>query len=133
MNIKFLVVSYFIGLFVDWIFQSNWEATNKSKWAKNDNKFKSFNAVVSHSLVYSILTTFFTLVLINQLNPSLLVFIVLFTTHALIDTRIPVVWIMRLKGMSEWQIKDYTNYGFMYIGIDHRLHEMVLLILSLFI
>ena len=40
---------------------------------------------------------------------------------------------MKLKGMTNDEINDYKNYGFMHLGIDHRLHEIVLVILSLFI
>nr|DAX84892.1 MAG TPA: Protein of unknown function (DUF3307) [Caudoviricetes sp.] len=31
-NIEYLVVTYFVSLFVDWVFQTDWQATNKSKW-----------------------------------------------------------------------------------------------------
>jgi hypothetical protein len=57
-------------------------------------------------------------------------FFVLLITHIIIDTRIPVKWIMRFKGMSWEQINDYQTYGFMHIGIDHRLHELVLLVMA---
>ena len=57
--------------------------------------------------------------------------VTLFITHAIIDSRIPVKWIMRLKGMTKEQINDYIGYGFMHIGIDHRLHELVIFILSI--
>ena len=33
--------------------------------------------------------------------------------------------------MSREQIDDHVNFGFMHIGIDHRLHELVILILSI--
>ena len=32
-NVEFLIVTYFIGLFVDWVFQLDWQAINKSKWS----------------------------------------------------------------------------------------------------
>lgn len=132
-NINFLVVSYFIGLFVDWVFQWQWQAINKSKWGKSDNKVTSFLAVTSHSLIYSILTTLPTLYLINDFSHVGLIFIVLFISHEIIDTRVLVKLIMKLKGMTDEQIYDYQNYGFMHIGIDHRLHEMVLLILAMLV
>jgi len=62
-----------------------------------------------------------------------MIFWTLFISHAIIDTRIPVKWIMRFKGMSKEQIYDYQNYGFMHIGIDHRLHEIILLGLAMFV
>lgn len=132
-NINFLVISYFIGLFVDWIFQWNWQAINKSKWDKNDNKLISFLAVTSHSFVYAVITSFIVLYLIGDFAHIILVLMVLFVSHTIIDTRILVKLIMKFKGMSNDQINDYQNYGFMHIGIDHRLHELVLLILSLII
>ena len=133
MNIEFLVISYFVGLFVDWIFQSDWQASNKSKWEKSDNKLNSFSAVVSHSAVYAILTTYIVIFCTNISNINAVIMIlVLFITHMIIDTRIPVKYIMKLKGMSDDQINDHVRYGFLHIGIDHRLHELVLFILSFF-
>lgn len=124
---------YFISLFVDWIFQTSWQASNKSKWGISDNKKESFLAVVSHSLTYAILTTLIVFLTLDQSKGFLISFCVLFVTHTIIDTRIPVKGIMRFKGMSKEQIDDIQNFGFMHIGIDHRLHEVVLLILSYFI
>lgn len=133
MNIEFLVISYFVGLFVDWIFQSDWQASNKSKWEKCDNKLNSFSAVISHSAVYAILTTYIVIFCTNISNINAVIMIlVLFITHMIIDTRIPVKYIMKLKGMSDDQINDHVRYGFLHIGIDHRLHELVLFILSFF-
>ena len=133
MNIEFLVISYFVGLFVDWIFQSDWQASNKSKWDKSDNKLNSFSAVISHSAVYAILTTYIVIFCTNISNINAVIMIlVLFITHMIIDTRIPVKYIMKLKGMSDDQINDHVRYGFLHIGIDHRLHELVLFILSFF-
>ena len=133
MNIEFLVVSYFVGLFVDWIFQSDWQASNKSKWDKSDNKLNSFSAVISHSAVYAILTTYIVnfCTNISNINAAIMI-LVLFITHMIIDTRIPVKYIMKLKGMSDDQINDHIRYGFLHIGIDHRLHELILFILSFF-
>ena len=133
MNIEFLVISYFVGLFVDWIFQSDWQASNKSKWDKSDNKLNSFSAVISHSAVYAILTTYIVYFCTNisNINAAIMI-LVLFITHMIIDTRIPVKYIMKLKGMSDDQINDHVRYGFLHIGIDHRLHEFVLFILSFF-
>jgi len=135
-NIEFLVVAYFISLFIDWIFQWDWQAVNKSKWIKG-NYGIALHAVLEHSAIYSILTTI-GLTIIKILpsgngNIQVFVFSVLFISHILIDTRIPVKWIMRFKGMSWEQINDIKTFGFMHIGIDHRLHEMVLVILAMFI
>lgn len=132
-NIEFLVIAYFISLFIDWVFQSQWQAINKSKW-ETGNYFNAFSAVWSHSLIYSLLTTL-GLRLFNIIKQSQfgLVALVLLISHMIIDTRILVKWIMRLKGISWNDIETNKDLSFIHIGIDHRLHEMVLLILALFI
>jgi hypothetical protein len=132
-NTQFLVVSYFVSLFIDWILQWQWQAVYKSKWDKDDDKSKSRIALITHSIIYGFLTSAITCFLIQDKSHYLMICVILTITHGIIDTRIPVKYIMRFKGMSWDQIKDYNTYGFMHIGIDHRLHELVLLILSLFI
>jgi hypothetical protein len=129
-NVEFLIVAYLVGLFVDWVFQWDWQAVNKSKWGKNDNKIISFTAVISHSATYAFITTIVISLLLNHTLNLFIIYNTLLISHAIIDTRIPVKAIMRFKGMTKEQINDYQNYGFMHIGIDHRLHEMVLLILA---
>ena len=134
-NIEFLIVAYFISLFVDWIFQWDWQAVNKSKWVEG-NRVNAFFAVVTHSLIYATLIGFILYVFPFKLVPSNtydLVWYTLFLSHIIIDTRIPVKWIMRFKGMSWKQINDTQNFGFMHIGIDHRLHEIVLVILAMLV
>jgi len=132
-NVEFLMISYIIGLFMDWIPQWQWQAVNKSKWGKQDNKLLSFWAVSSHSFIYAILTTIVTLYLIKDFSSLYVVFFTLLISHIIIDTRIIVKYIMRFKGLAWEQIYDYQNYGFMHIGIDHRLHEIVLLVLAIFV
>jgi hypothetical protein len=141
-NIEFLVIAYFVTLFIDWVFQWNWQAFNKSKWSRKDNIFTSWLALFSHSFIYTILSTIIIFgILTGNVNwlfadcPTNIVttFITLLVSHIIIDTRIPVKWIMRFKGMSREQINDIQNFGFMHIGIDHRLHELVLLILAMFV
>lgn len=131
-NVEFLIVSYIVSMFVDWVFQTNWQASNKSKWGKNDDYRISFLAVTSHSFIYACITTWVLAFFISGL-PLYRIFLVLFISHTIIDTRIPVKIIMRWKGLSTEQINDTVNYGFMYIGIDHRLHEATLLILAMFV
>ncbi len=57
MDIKFLITAFIISQFVDWVFQWQWQALNKSKWGRADDKRKSFAALMSHALVYSAITT----------------------------------------------------------------------------
>ena len=133
-NIEFLIITYLIGLSVDWILQWDWQAVNKSKWDKNDNKLLSGVSLVTHSLTYAVITGLLVSIIINlDINQYAIAMIVLFISHIIIDSRIPVKAIMKFKLMTDEQINDYTNYGFMHIGIDHRLHELVILILSMFI
>jgi hypothetical protein len=133
MNIKFLIIAYLAGLFVDWVFQTDWQATNKSKWGKGDDKRISLIALLSHSIYYAILTTSVTALLLADFSHIKPIFLTLFITHFIIDSRIPVKWVMRLKRMSWKQINDYQNFGFMHVGIDQRLHELVLIILAWFV
>jgi hypothetical protein len=90
LNLEFLVVAYFISLFVDWIFQWDWQAVNKSKWNFNDNWRHSFFALGTHSLVYAILTSgLLSSLCIITVSQGFLVVLVLLATHLIIDTRIP--------------------------------------------
>ena len=131
-DLNFLVTTYLVALFVDWVFQSDYDAINKSKWSKSDNKLRSFISLMNHSNIYACLTSIIVTILNGfHVKQALIMYIVLFITHAIIDTRILVKCIMKLKGMSKEQIEDYDTYGFMHIGIDHRLHELVILILSI--
>lgn len=134
-NTDFLIVTYIVGLFIDWVFQFDWQAINKSRWGKNDNKSLSFMALLSHSVIYGSLTSIIVQYIVD-LTPRQysVTTLVLILSHMIIDTRIPVKWIMKyVKQMKQEQIDDTLNYGFMHIGIDHRLHELVILVLSIVI
>lgn len=133
-NINYLIVTYIVSLFVDWIFQTDWQAINKSKWNKNDNREISLIALSSHSMIYASITSLIVFMILRLNHVQYIITIItLFISHFIIDSRIPVKWIMRRKGMTYEQINDTVNYGFMHIGIDHRLHEAVIFILALFI
>lgn len=111
-NIEYLVVTYFVSLFVDWVFQTDWQATNKSKWDKNDNKKISLIALSSHSLIYASITSLIVFIILGLNNMQYIITIItLFITHLIIDTRIPVKWIMRKKDMTDDQINDTANLG----------------------
>ena len=133
-NINYLIVTYIVSLFVDWKFQTEWQAINKSKWNKNDNKKISLIALSSHSMIYASITSLIVFIILRLNHVQYIITIItLFISHFIIDSRIPVKWIMRRKGMTYEQINDTVNYGFMHIGIDLRLHEVVIFILALFI
>lgn len=92
-------------------------------------------ALLSHSVIYGSLTSIIVQYIVG-LTPRQysVTTLVLVLSHMIIDTRIPVKWIMKyVKQMKQEQIDDILNYGFMHIGIDHRLHELVILILSIVI
>lgn len=129
LNIGFLVCTLIVGLFVDWVFQTQWQAQNKSKWGE-DASWDSFCALYTHSWVYA-WVTMWTVGMMGFLPmaSATMVLLVLFTSHFLIDTRIPVKWILRRKGMTEEQLND-PHFWMMHIGIDHRLHEIVILVLA---
>lgn len=134
MNVEFLLCAYFISLFVDWVFQWQKQAVNKSNWVKG-NRLEAFFADFFHSMIYAVLTSFgvyFCILFGASFSFPWWLFHVLLVTHFIIDTRIPVKAIMRFKGISK---EDMSNprMDFMHIGIDHRLHEMVLLVLAFFI
>lgn len=131
-NIEFLIAAYFVTMFVDWIFQWQWQAENKSKWGKSANKYDTVIALLAHSATYAVLS-WVILVWMGIIPDAYRIMPVLFISHAIIDSRIPVKWVMKFKGMTDEQINDYQNYGFMHIGIDHRLHEAVLVGLAFFV
>lgn len=139
MNVEFLLIIYFVSLSVDWIFQTSWQATNKSAWHQWWNYKTPALALLSHSLMYAALTTTITLYMmlkfysITSFAEYWVMFFILFLSHTAIDSRIPVKWIMRLKGMTKYQVNDTDKFGFMHIGIDHRLHEIVLLCMAFYI
>ena len=133
-DIDYLIVTCIVSLFVDWIFQTDWQAINKSKWNKNDNREISLIALSSHSMIYASITSLIVFIILKLNHMQYIITIItLFISHFIIDSRIPVKWIMRRKGMTYEQINDTVNYGFMHIGIDQRLHEVVIFILALFI
>jgi hypothetical protein len=136
-NIEFLVVAYFVTMFVDWILQWQWQAENKSRWTLGDNWRDSAFALLTHGMVYAVISVVVLMLMgilsLDQYVVAEKVMGTLFISHAIIDSRIPVKWVMKFKGMTEAQINDYPNYGFMHIGIDHRLHEAVLVGLAFFV
>ena len=137
MDVQFLVLVYFVGMFVDWVFQTNWQAANKSRWASGDNKTQSLRALLTHAVIYGAGTTLPVALLLGRaqdLGFYGLVLTALTVTHAFIDSRIPVRWVMKyVKRMRDDQIDNYAEYGFLHLGIDHRLHELVIVFLSFFV
>ena len=136
LNIEFLLVAYFVGMIVDWISQTQWQAINKSFWTPRkkpgvivDLKTGtsretevlevpdtdiSLKALLRHSWIYAMLTSTVLFILVPVTTPfaGVIVTCTLFLTHAAIDSRIPVKWIMRwIKGMSGREIFHKGNFG----------------------
>ena len=133
-NVEFLIVTYLVALFVDWVFQWDWQATNKSKWDEKDYKLLSGIALFTHSLMYATITMLIVVPIVGlNVQQAAIMVITLLVSHAIIDSRIPVKAIMKFKGMTDTQINNHRDYGFMHIGIDHRLHELVIFVLSMII
>lgn len=134
-NTDFLIIAYLVSMFVDWIFQTQWQARNKY-WVSSQTpaeKKRSLYALVSHAMTYALLTTYI-LYIFNAIRGAIIldIFLVLAVSHAIIDSRIIVKEIMMIKGFTEKELSD-PQYVFMHIGIDHRLHEFVLVMLALFV
>jgi len=123
MNLEFLVVALLVSKLVDWIFQTQWQAENKTrKW----------DALYTHSLMYSGLTSLFLTVIIRASYAYVSVFMILFLSHIVIDDRWIVKRIMMFKGMTKHQVYS-KEYGWLELGIDQRLHELVILGMALVI
>lgn len=133
-NFEFLIIAFIVSPIVDWILQWEWQAMNKSRWGKGDNKKLSLSALFTHSWVYASVVTLVCLLLgVLGNNKSLMVLLVLFISHFIIDNRYIVKLVLRFKGISKYDVENNKNLGFLHIGIDRRLHELVILLLSLFI
>ena len=117
LDTDFLIVIYIVSKIVDWLFQSDWQARNKTK---------HLAPLLSHSAIYAILTTGITNLIIPVPN-FWLVELYLFITHAIIDDRRIVKWVMKMKGTPQ------DAPGFLEVGIDQRLHELSLLVLAIII
>lgn len=123
MNIEFLGAAYIVGKSVDYILQSQSHAELKSK---------NLKILIQHSLIYSIWTASIVFFIVpHNVITIFLVTFTLFISHSLIDQRDPVKFIMFLKGIKYEEMN--TKYAWLQIAIDQRLHELVILMLSLVI
>ncbi len=116
MNLEFLVTALVIGKAVDWIFQSKYQA---------QNKISNFWALFEHSMFYSIITTGIVIMIVG-ISTGLLV------SHIIIDNRFLVKFIMYMKGMTLEEANS-KEYGWLQIGIDQRLHDVVILLITMVI
>lgn len=123
MNVEFLAATYILGKSVDYIVQTQQDAENKTK-----NKW-----ILSwHSYIYAGTTTGLVYLIFSfTFIQCVYLFLALFFTHWIIDTRKPVKYIMHLKGIKYEEMD--TKYGWLQISIDQRLHELVILVLAMVI
>ncbi len=125
MNLEFLVVALIVARAIDWIFQSQYQAENKTinKWI-----------LLEHSIYYSI-PTVFVMVMLGIIAPGIVagsIWFVLLVSHMIIDDRRVVKCIMYLKGLS-WEQLNSKEYGWLQIGIDQILHDVIILAIAVMI
>ncbi|MFW5895163.1 MAG: DUF3307 domain-containing protein [archaeon] len=98
----------------DWLLQ-------KSLWAKQ--KTCNIKYLLIHSFVYSFFITLGFVFATKGFNNSFFIFIFMFITHALIDTRKPVLfWVNKIKG-------DYKAPQWLVFIIDQWFHIILLYII----
>ncbi len=125
MNLEFLVAALIIGRAVDWIFQTKYQAENKT-W--------NFWALFEHSMFYSLITMWI-LVMFGITVPGLTagyIWGTLLLSHMIIDNRFFVKFLMYMKGLT-WEEVNSKEYGWLQIGIDQILHDVVILLIALVI
>jgi len=118
-NLELLVIALVICKAVDWIIQTKYQSINKTK---------DRVALLTHAATYGILST----ILISFFTPvasPLILISLLITTHIIIDDRKIVKLLMRFKGMTPEEVIDKRYLGIQ-IGIDQRLHEVVLVVIA---
>lgn len=104
-----------VHFLMDWIFQTRWEALNKSK---------NWVALFVHSLVYTL--GFLPLFFFYKVNFWFLG--IIFLTHFILDRRDLEIWIMNLKG-SKKELLPEPLWMITLLGLDQTLHILVLAII----
>ncbi len=120
-NLEFLVVALIIGRAVDWIFQTKYQAENKTH---------NVIELLEHSLWYATLTYFGVVLVTGTIFSMSIVFPALVISHIIIDNRFLVKLIMYVKGLT-WVEVNSKKYAWLQIGIDQRLHDIVILLIAL--
>lgn len=107
-----LLAGHFIG---DWIVQTDWQAANKTT---------SWKANQQHMLGYHLTLAAFAAVALPA-SWVLVVVVVSWLTHAVIDRRWPVIWLMQHTGSRPF---SQTTFGV--IAVDQALHLTILCLLA---
>ena len=131
MNIQLFILLFIIGKSVDFLLQSNEQAITKTKiYEEPENALRS---LLTHSFTYSIATVLLTAFIIDlYLYEWIIIAGTLLVTHFLIDTRIPIIYLFRVKGIDELTQPNYMR-AILSMEMDQILHNMVILIISLII
>jgi hypothetical protein len=102
-----LLAGHLIG---DWVFQTDYEALNKTT---------SWRANQAHMFTYHLALTLFAVWTLGW--TMILVLIVSWVTHSIIDRRWPVKWLMRHTGSG-----PFSNTLWGVICVDQALHISIL-------
>ena len=131
MNLELLVVALVVAKAVDWIVQSQWQAENKTK---------KMVALWAHSMWYATTTWIILLILFTSTFyrndfTSLVFFLGLFISHAIIDNRWVVKQIMiHVRHLTKEQVYGVEQkWAWLEVGIDQRLHDLVVVALVMVI
>ncbi len=110
-----LFLTHFIS---DWLFQTQWEALNKSK---------QITPLLIHSLIY----TLFFIPVFYFYHFQWFYLLLLFISHAILDNRQFEFWWM--EKIKRTKIKEFgeTNWAIVLIGIDQIFHLAILGLLVL--
>ena len=111
----YLLVAHLIG---DWLIQSHWMATRKSK---------DWRALFTHVFTYHVFV-FGALYLAGvSLIPNLLGTLFLAVTHAVLDNRRFEIWWTR-KVKKVWESEEIPT--FLLLGVDQSFHLVLMFIVS---
>lgn len=108
-----LLAGHLLG---DWLIQSDFQAANKTS---------SWNAMSQHMLGYHLTVALFVAFSGIGLLPTVVILAVSCATHAFIDRRWPVVWLLSHTGS---EVFAQTTWGVM--AADQALHISILCLLA---
>ncbi|MBT2217837.1 DUF3307 domain-containing protein [Virgibacillus dakarensis] len=110
----------------DYLLQTDYQAGNKTK---------SFIARIKHCLTYSLIITFLVLLFFNY-KIAIVIFLLTFIEHMIVDTRKPVYWWKNFLEKKIARRKDFEIENvplFVIIEIDQTFHHVRILLLAILI
>ena len=105
-----LFLTHFIS---DWLFQTQWEAMNKSK---------KWPPLIVHSFIYSL----FFIPVFYFYKVNFIYLLVLFFSHAILDNRKFEFWWLDKIKMTKKEVVGETTWIILVIGIDQVFHLAIL-------